>query len=728
MDRRERWVCSLLSILHKYSVRGYVSAMQPTPEANGGKPSPRRGDHRGWAWLRLILLGLVLAGVTGVVMVLPLLPTGRVVLAEGDVASQDVRAPRRVTFESALLRAAEQERAAGIVRPIYTLPDPALARQQLDRVRRVLDYLGSVRADTLASPAQKRAWVLAVPELAALSPETLNSLLALPDEGGDRVQLEILAVIDQAMRRETLEGYLEDAREGVPALVSLDLSSEETAVTIALVQPFLIPNSFLDPTATAEAQARAREEVPPVLRTFEANEVIVREGERVSALDMEALDKLGLRQAQAQWTDLVGAGLLAVLMTSLLCSYLARFQPDVVWSGRPLLLLVLLVSLSVLGAGLMVPGGLVLRYLAPAPALAMVASATLGPHAGVAVAIFLGGVAGVIADNSLEMATYTAVGGLVAALALRRVERISALFRAGAFVALVHVAIAAIFRLPQGIVQPGDLLITALSGMFNGGLSASLALGGLFLVGPLFDITTTMRLIELSRPDHPLLQRLLREAPATYHHGLMVANLAEQAAESIGADALLTRVGAYYHDVGKIARPYFFTENQVEGVNPHDRLDPRTSAEIIVGHVKDGLELARRYRLPRRVRAFVAEHHGTTWVSFLYGRAVQLAGDAALVDERDFHHQGPRPQSKETALVMLADGCEAAVRAARPTNAEEVAEIVNRVIDQRVADGQLDECDLTLRDLQAIRQTFISALKGIFHPRIQYPQPSAAST
>jgi putative nucleotidyltransferase with HDIG domain len=399
-----------------------------------------------------------------------------------------------------------------------------------------------------------------------------------------------------------------------------------------------------------------------------------------------------------------------------------------VWGGRPLLLLVLLVSLSVLGAGLMVPGGLVLRYLAPAPALAMLASATLGPHAGVAVAIFLGGVAGVIADNSLEMATYTAVGGLVAALALRRVERISALFRAGAFVALVHVAIAAIFRLPQGIVQPGDLLITALSGMFNGGLSASLALGGLFLVGPLFDITTTMRLIELSRPDHPLLQRLLREAPATYHHGLMVANLAEQAAESIGADALLTRVGAYYHDVGKIARPYFFTENQVEGVNPHDRLDPRTSAEIIVGHVKDGLELARRYRLPRRVRAFVAEHHGTTWVSFLYGRAVQLAGDAALVDERNFHHQGPRPQSKETALVMLADGCEAAVRAARPTNAEEVAGIVNRVIDQRVTDGQLDECDLTLRDLQAIRQTFISALKGIFHPRIQYPQPSAAST
>jgi hypothetical protein len=276
--------------------------------------------------------------------------------------------------------------------------------------------------------------------------------------------------------------------------------------------------------------------------------------------------------------------------------------------------------------------------------------------------------------------------------------------------------------LPEGLTQPADLLVTGLSGVANGGLSASLALGGLFLVGPLFDIATTMRLIELSRPDHPLLQRLLREAPATYHHSLMVANLAEQAAERIGADALLTRVGAYYHDVGKISRPYFFTENQAKGVNPHDRLDPQTSAEVIIDHVKDGLELARHYRLPRRVRAFIPEHHGTNWVSFFYNKAVQSVGDAALVDESDFRHRGPRPQSRETALVMLADSCEATVRAMRPTSADEVAEIVNRIIDQRVRDGQLGECDLTLRDLQIIRDTFISALKGVFHPRIQYPR------
>jgi hypothetical protein len=315
---------------------------------------------------------------------------------------------------------------------------------------------------------------------------------------------------------------------------------------------------------------------------------------------------------------------------------------------------------------------------------------------------------------------------VVAALTLGRVNRIAALFRAGMLAALVHLVVVLIFRLPRDVVQPAELLVSSLVGMANGVISASLALGGLFLIGPLFDIPTSVRLIELSRPDHPLLQRLIREAPATYHHSLMVANLAEQAAERIGADALLTRVGAYYHDVGKIARPYFFSENQVEGVNPHDRLDPRTSAEVIISHVKDGQELARRYRLPRRVRAFIPEHHGTNWVSFLYDKAVQLSGDAALVDENAFRHQGPKPQSKETALVLLADGCEAAVRALHPTSEEEVVEIVSRVFSERVADGQLSDCDLTLHDLDVARDAFISAMKGVFHPRIKYPTSESA--
>lgn len=692
---------------------------------NESKEQAKRSGHGWWPWLRLVLLGLVLAIVTGLVMVLPILPTGQVVLEEGGVAPYHVRAPRQLTYESAILGEEEEERAAAEVDPVYTKPEAAVARQQLARAGQVLDYLGSVRADRVASPAQKRALILAVDELSDLPSRTVDTLLDLSDAAWDRVEMETLAVVDQAMRQEIREGYVDEVREEVPAMVSLDLSDEEATVTIALVERLLVANSFLDEEATAEARERAREEVGPVLRSFGRDQVIVREGERVNALHIEALEQFGLRQAKVQWPDLVGMVLLAMLGTAMLFLYLARVESDVLWNGSQLLLLVVLTSCFVLGAGLMVPSGDVLRYLFPAPALAMLITGTLGLHPGVAAATFLGGVVGVVADGGVEMVTYATLGGVIAALTVGRVERIGTLFRAGAFAALVHVTVLVIFRLPQDLDQPITLVITGAAGAAGGEIAASIALGGLFLIGPLFDITTTMRLMELSRPDHPLLQRLLREAPASYHHSLMVANLAEQAAERVGADTLLTRVGAYYHDVGKLARPYFFSENQVEGVNPHDRLDPGTSAEIIISHTEDGLKLARRHHLPRRIRAFIPEHHGTSWVSFLYDRAVQLAGDTSLVNENDFRYPGPKPQSRETALVMLADGCEAAVRSMGPTTAEEVAAIVDRTISERVADGQLSECDLTLRDLEIVRQVFTSALKGVFHPRIQYPKGKA---
>jgi putative nucleotidyltransferase with HDIG domain len=203
----------------------------------------------------------------------------------------------------------------------------------------------------------------------------------------------------------------------------------------------------------------------------------------------------------------------------------------------------------------------------------------------------------------------------------------------------------------------------------------------------------------------------------------MVANLAEQAAERIGANSLLTRVGAYYHDIGKMVRPYMFVENQVEGANVHDQFNPRTSAEIITSHVTEGLELAKKYRLPSRVRAFIPEHHGTMRVSFLYQKAVeQSPAGAAGVDESAFRYPGPKPQSKETALLMLADGCEAVVRADRPAAPDRLNELVRKVISDRIAWGQLDECPLTIADLDKVRESFVTTLQGIYHPRLRYPE------
>ena len=369
----------------------------------------------------------------------------------------------------------------------------------------------------------------------------------------------------------------------------------------------------------------------------------------------------------------------------------------------------------------MVPDSTVLRYLFPSASLAMLLSASLGPHVALVTSIYIGGVVGLMGDHSLELAISVAGGAMVAALASQRSDRPAALFRAAFFSVLVNIAVLVGFRLPQEQIDLMETIIQLVMVAGNAVLSSSIALGGLFLIGPLFDVVTTFRLVELSSPEHPLLQRLLREAPGTYHHTLLVANLAEQAAERIGADPLLTRVGAYYHDIGKVARPYFFIENQVKGLNPHERLDPYTSAEIITGHVRDGLDLARQYRLPSRVRAFIPEHHGTNRASFQYERAVELAGDPQLVNESDFRHRGPKPQSKETALVMLADSSEAAVRARNPATPEELAAVVDSVFDRISAAGQLDECPLTLRELGIVQESFVSALKGVVHPRIQYP-------
>ena len=278
----------------------------------------------------------------------------------------------------------------------------------------------------------------------------------------------------------------------------------------------------------------------------------------------------------------------------------------------------------------------------------------------------------------------------------------------------------AIFSLPLE-PEPISWLTQAVYALGNGLLSAALTLVGFFILGSAFGIITTVQLQDLSRLDHPLLQELLRRAPGTYHHSIMVANLAEQAAERVNANSTLVRVGAFYHDIGKMNRPPFFTENQ-EGINPHDSLDPYTSARIIISHVPDGLELARRYRLPDKIRDFIAEHHGTRLVKGFYFKARSQAGDAAdEVDREKFRYAGPRPRSRESGIVMLADAIEATSSALRPDSLAAIEKLVNGIVDEDVMEGQLNDSGLSLGDIQRIRASFIETLKGRFHVRVKYP-------
>ena len=280
-----------------------------------------------------------------------------------------------------------------------------------------------------------------------------------------------------------------------------------------------------------------------------------------------------------------------------------------------------------------------------------------------------------------------------------------------------------VFNLSPNLPDITNLGILLLAGLLNGIFAAGLALLGLFAIGSLSGITTSLQLIDLGRPTHPLLRQLLLKAPGTYHHSLMVSNLGEQAAERVGANFLLVRVMAYYHDVGKMQRPYFFIENQPEGINVHEKLDPQISAQIIISHVKDGLNLANKYRLPPAIKDGIAQHHGTSLVKYFYYQALETAEkEERVVDEADFHYPGPRPQTKENGILMLADVSESTVRALKPSSAEEIDEIVQKVISDKLNSGELDDCELTISDLHMVRTAFVDILQCVHHPRIKYPE------
>ena len=294
---------------------------------------------------------------------------------------------------------------------------------------------------------------------------------------------------------------------------------------------------------------------------------------------------------------------------------------------------------------------------------------------------------------------------------------------AGAVVALTSFVVLLGFWFIDAGREGRDILFFLLAAGVNGLLSAVATLGATVVLGLLFGITTRLQLMELSQLSHPLLRRLQQEAPGTFHHSVIVGNLAEAAAHSVSADPLLTRVGCYFHDIGKISQPEYYIENQQGGENLHDKMTPQASAAVISQHVRSGVELARRHRLPRQVKAFIPEHHGTRLITYFYRKASAQDAD---VDPDKFRYPGPRPRSKETAMVMLADSVEAVVRSSKDRSQGHIDSIVDGVINERLAEGQLDECDLTIRDLKVVAESFKASLRGIYHPRIEYPAPTTA--
>jgi putative nucleotidyltransferase with HDIG domain len=689
--------------------------------ATGYSPLRRLGEawHATRLWL-VFAVGLI--GISAA-MSLPLSQRQSTFgLEPGDVAPQDILAPYPISYTSEGLTQEARQAAADAVAKVYDPPDSSVARAQLDKLRGALDFIESVRADANATTEQKISDLAALQEI-DLSQETAQALLDLSDSRWEAVRTETISVLEQVMRTEIRPDRVDEARRTIPALVSISMPQEQAGLVGELARAFVAPNSLLNQEATQAAKERASQAVSPIIESYAAGETIVSRGEIVTQRDIEALSRYGLLTQPNPWREIALRSLLVILLGFTLLLYGYRAHPDQIQEIRLASTVTILFLTFTIGMQVMIPSRAVLPYLFPAATLPMLMAILFSPGMGLMSAVVTGALAGFLAPRGLEVTLYVSLSGVLGALMIGKAERLSSFFWAGLASALAAVLIVVIFRFPDAatdLIGKATLMGTAL---LSGLLSASLAFGLLMLIGNVLGITTNLQLLELARPDHPLLQFILRNAPGTYQHSLQVANLAEQAARTIDANPLLTRVGALYHDAGKALRPQFFIENQVQGQNIHEQLDPTTSASIILGHVKDGLELARKYRLPAAVRSFIPEHHGRLDASYQYQLALDAAGgDESKVDKADFSYPGPRPHSKETALLMLADGVEAKARAESPKDEEEIDGIVRWVIQDRLAAGQLDRTDLTLKDLDTVRRSFVNTLRGMYHPRIRYQE------
>lgn len=642
-------------------------------------------------------------------------------ITAGEISPIDIRAPQSLTYTSLILTDEAKTRAAASIARIYDPPQTRVARQQLTLAVQVLDFIKRVRGDSFASESQKLTWLQNIAP-APVDERTALAILDVNDERWPAVSEETVRVLDAAMRSIIREGELPAAQRAVPSLIGLGLSDAEASIVSTLVQDLIQPNSVFNAERTEAAQAEAAARVQPVEHTIAAGETIMRAGDRVEPLDIEALGALDLLQNNRTWHDYIAAIVLSIFLTALLIAFVNQRQP-LFWADglRVLMLGVLIVSFTML-AKIMTPLHTVVAYLFPLAAMAMLIGALIELPIATLATLEIGILVLVFTRGEMEVAIYAIAGALVGALALGRAERLNAFARAGIWIIVANLAMLAVFHLP--LLKATDsrgLLELATAAAVNGIFASSFTLVVFYLLGQMLGLTTSLQLLDLSRPTHPLLRQLLLKAPGTYYHTLIVGNMVEEAATAIGADSLLARVGSYYHDVGKSLRPYFFIENYTEGVNPHERLDPYTSARIIISHVPDGVELARKYKLPQAIIDFIREHHGTTRVEYFYHQACQETDTPEEVDENAFRYSGPKPRSRETAILMLADGCEATVRAMSPRTPQEMADLVQSVISRRLMLGQLDDSGLTLSDLTRIGDAFLRVLRGIHHPRVRYP-------
>ena len=638
-------------------------------------------------------------------------------------ASKTIYATKDV--EDTVTTNALREAAANAVEPSYKNADAGTNEAVLSDLQAEFSALSDIRRQyTIESETEITDTMLADASSAAgfkLSREMLAELLICTDDALSKLTSICVSEVRDALNSTLPEGQESAAITRIARLLTEQgFSAAQVTIAAEAMRLTVQPNMLIDTEITEANRQKARDAVEPEMLV--KREVIVREGEIVTEAQYQMIASLGLLADDNLDVSLMGGlALLVFMLCAVIALYLYMFKPEYLKNTKNLLLLCIIVVLEIAIS-------LVTRqlhtYLMPVSLAVILIAILLDGKTAIFVNCVLSILVSLLvsSDSLFSMTMFSVllmafISGPAAVWVLSQRHMRTGTFLAGCVIALVNF----ITTMAMGLINSVNLntaLINAVWAFGSGILSAVLAIGLQTLLEWLFNIATNAKLIELSNPNQPLLRRLLLEASGTYHHSIIVANLAEAGATAVGANGMLARVGAYYHDIGKLKRPMYFKENQM-GDNPHDRTDPRVSAAILIAHPRDGQLMAQKQRLPEPIQDIIRQHHGDSPTLYFYDKAKKLYGDD--VDISAFRYEGPRPRTKEAAVVMLADTIEAAMRTLPNPSPEKMEQLIRKLVRDKMNDGQLNDSSLTFSDLERICSAFSTVLTGVFHERIEYP-------
>ncbi|GAA0068908.1 HD family phosphohydrolase [Clostridium sardiniense] len=638
-------------------------------------------------------------------------------LKEGDIARVDIKAPRDTVNELAT-----QERIKEATEKIdkpYTLKGEI----QNEVEKNIDDVLNKIiNLNTTVDDEKEKLKELSKLGNSNLSESDYKVLLALSQETLNDIKFEVNGIIKEVYEENIQDGNEQSIKKATDLterrINEMNASVNVKKVLKKLILPELKPNFFYDKEKTDELIKEVQKNVPKVI--IKKNQTIVSEGEPVTAEQIAVLEDLGLLDQSGGTSFLILYAVLALFTIVVFFTqyvYISKNHKEVYKNTKLIILMNIINIFSFILARVI--GGLS-PFAIPLACAPILISLLVDYKLSLVVCSINVIIIGALVNFNPQIIMLGILNAILGSTGLRKMQQRNDIF----YSSISLMIMSALLTFTTGVLLSNNFKeILMFSGLAAVGVvfSAVLAIGVLPFLESSFDVVTTLKLLELSNPNNPLLKKLLMEAPGTYHHSMLVANLAEMAAEEINANPVIARVGAYFHDVGKTKRPFFFGENQIGKENPHNKINPNLSTLIIISHVKDGVELAKEYNLPDVIKDIIEQHHGTTLVKYFYYTMKNNAENPEDVKEEDFRYPGPIPSSKEAGIIMLSDSVEAAVRSISEPTKGKIEEMVNNIIKDKLYSGQLDNCDLTLKDLEKIRKCFLKALYGIYHQRIEYP-------